>query len=390
MLPEDKRSHHHGYGSRPATGLLNSTLKEIVAIAARDTYDEALFSQGSTAVCLEGSWRRSSDRSITFDDTLRWPNRPQAGEPMYLFLFARSLPAFFAIFALLYSAQANAKIEYHVTFNDPKNALAANRMALLANLDAAVADWARFIASRGQVWIELSTVNPTPGHFGATSPNWARLSPQRDFYVFEGSGPHKLRTGVAVKPDQPDVIITIDPNCLRTIFWIDLHPDRRNDPVPGGKVDLVTAFAHELGHAFGIDGLIDTNTGRLPKFSEDPVVESASTFEMLVRTEIEPLFTGPKAEAVYGGPVPLIFFFNSKDKDVWLSHAGRRYLANLDAMENFYHIGRCNPSKDEGDLSFFSVMSGCWKFTNSVQGVRLFVNKLDAAILLDLGVPEAR
>ncbi|WP_198024714.1 hypothetical protein [Bradyrhizobium sp. Cp5.3] len=281
----------------------------------------------------------------------------------------------------LFSVPAYGKIDYRVTFNDPYNDLGAYRPALLANLDAAVTDWGRFIASRGQVWIELSTAGSTSGHLSAVPGHWEHLRNERDVSVFEGSGTSKLRTGYSFRPDQPDVIIRIDPNHLKSL-WIDPHPDRRTDPVPEGKRDLVTTLAHELGHGFGIGGFIDPGTGDRPQ---------VSTFDQLVNTEAEPIFTGSKANAVYGGPVPVIHFTAEAD-NVRLRHGGRTYWTAQTRGENWHHLGRCSPTEDEGDLSFFSIMTGCWKYSDSsgAHGLRVRVNKLDAAVLEDLGVPAVQ
>ena len=77
---------------------------------------------------------------------------------------------FLAVDAVTSTSHMEGSIQYRVTVNDPQNELGANEIGILANLDAAVADWARFIKSNGVVWIELKVVDDTKsGQFGGGS-----------------------------------------------------------------------------------------------------------------------------------------------------------------------------------------------------------------------------
>jgi hypothetical protein len=149
--------------------------------------------------------------------------------------------------------------DYTVSVVDPENALGADRAAVLANFDAALADWGKFIDSRAHLVIRIEVKKNTggAGRFSGRSISNIPHHEERGLRVLEEGATYKLRTGRSVRTGEPDLAIEIQPMLLRQSYWIDPHPTLRNDPVPKGKVDLVTVFAHELGHAFGINGWID-------------------------------------------------------------------------------------------------------------------------------------
>lgn len=280
---------------------------------------------------------------------------------------------------------AFGSIPHQVTVNDPSGALGADEPAILANLDAAIDDWSRFVESRGKLWIQIEvTEDTTNGRFGGGSTDSIYLEDRGGFHVFEGSGTYKLRTGKSVNNDRPDISIQIQPEFMRTNYWIDPHPDQRTDPVPAGKVDLVTVFAHELGHGFGIEGWLDIKTGNPPT---DKGISKYDSY-IVMGSSFAPVFVGPTSKSVYGENPP-ITFFRKYVEGVNLNHDGRIYSAILNPQQNIYHLGRFSPELDEADLSFFSLMAGSWQSAGASEtvGWRIRVNALDAAIVKDLGVP---
>ena len=212
------------------------------------------------------------------------------------------------------------------------------------------------------------------------------MKDQNGFHVFEKSGPYKLRTGNSVDIGKPDVQIVLLPSYLLKNYWIDPNPVQRTDLVPPGKIDLVTVLAHELGHGFGFEGYLNLATGRP---SPD---NGISTYDELISMGQEgtPTFSGDFSVGLYGGAVP-ITFFQASNNSVSLMQDGKKYLVSQSPSQNIYHLGRFSPGGRESDLSFFSLMAGCWESqaASSNIGWRIFVNSLDAAVLEDLGVPSS-
>lgn len=281
---------------------------------------------------------------------------------------------------------SDAAIPYKVTLTDSQHALSSDKKLILQNLDAAIKDWARFIRSRGTVWIHLDvTTNTTHGRFTGGSTGLIYSHSTNGLHVYELSGPYKLRTGKSIDVKTPDILIQIHPEHMRTYYWIDPNPKTRSTPVPAGKIDLVTVFAHEVGHGFGLQGFLDLQTGKPPSDSAISTFDNHISFER----PLEPVFLGPVSSNV-NGTYSMITFFTKLIPYTLLTHGDRQYAAVLNPQQNLYHLGRYSMTEDaDTDLSFFSVMCGSWqsKEATSKIGWRVFVNELDAAVLKDIGIP---
>ncbi len=107
------------------------------------------------------------------------------------------------------------------------------------------------------------------------------------------------------------------------------------------QYDLTTVLTHELFHALGFDGLYPSANNL------------QTTYDTFIQMQNGlPYFTGPKAEAIYGGPVPL---------DPASSGAGSAY----------YHV------KVSSDLMSDALTAGTVRS----------ISALDIAIMQDLGAP---
>jgi len=107
------------------------------------------------------------------------------------------------------------------------------------------------------------------------------------------------------------------------------------------QYDLTTVLTHELLHALGFDGLYPSSKGY------------TTTYDTFIQMQNGlPYFTGPKAVAVYGGPVPL---------DPASAGAGSAY----------YHV------KVAGDMMSDAISAGTVRS----------ISALDIAMLQDLGAP---
>jgi len=171
------------------------------------------------------------------------------------------------------------------------------------------------------------------------------------FDVFQVSAAAELRTGSDPNGSVADGIITIGTAYLTNELWFDPNPLMRTDPVPAGQTDAQSAFIHELGHVFGFSGFLNQVNG------QPPAKNDISAFDQYVTFDGSDLFfTGPQAETIYGGPVPL-------------------------TSGNYIHLG--NDSPRPGSDLIPDLMNGVVFF----RGTRYDISPLDVAILADTGVP---
>ena len=170
-------------------------------------------------------------------------------------------------------------------------------------------------------------------------------------FVTEEGLPHKLRTGEDRREPGPDVEIAFDPVYFKTL-WFDPNPRMRRAPVPNDKLDALSIFLHELGHAMGFNGFMNPDTGN---FSGAYM----STYDRWVtRKGSEFFFNGPATVKLYGRPVPL----------------ARR-------NNNYHHLGD-NVLGVDPRLRY-DLMNGAFM----EYGRRYTISPLDLAILEDCGLP---
>ncbi|MCP3388849.1 hypothetical protein NLM27_08665 [Bradyrhizobium sp. CCGB12] len=241
--------------------------------------------------------------------------------------------------------------DYSVQISDPDNLAAGQQKALLKNLDAAIANWARYISGAGSVDVQL-IIDPRPDFRAASASATNIAIGQFDGKMLVREGvQHELLTGIDPNGDAPDAFITVGAEYLSNRIWLDPTPFSRNLPVPLDKNDGVSLFMHEFGHVLGMNGFGEKN-GELTGTTAS-VYDSHVTFEGGL-----PFFAGAAAEQLYGGPVP---------------------LSGSDADENTYtHYG--HESADELDLA---LMQGNTFF---FLGQRYYVDNVDLAIMQDMGL----
>lgn len=161
------------------------------------------------------------------------------------------------------SAKA-AGLDYTIMIVDTYNRLGSDRPAVESNLRAALDEWGRYIYGLAPLDVEVQVVGRTAsGRFSGRSECAVDVDYNGQRVLEEGA-PHKLRTGNDPNGAKPDVIIEVEAEFMRRSYWIDPEPRARTTPVPPGKIDLVTVFAHELGHGLGINGRRNLVTGQVP------------------------------------------------------------------------------------------------------------------------------
>jgi RTX calcium-binding nonapeptide repeat (4 copies) len=241
--------------------------------------------------------------------------------------------------------------DYSVQISDPDNLAAGQQKALLKNVDAAIANWARYISGAGSVDVQL-IIDPTPGFLAASASATTITIGQFDGKTLVREGvQHELLTGIDLNGDAPDAFINVGADYLSNLIWLDPRPFSRDLPVPLDKNDGVSLFMHEFGHVLGMNGFGEKN-GELTGTTAS-VYDSHVTFEGGL-----PFFAGAAAEQLYGRPVP---------------------LSGTDADENTYH----HYGHESADQLDFALMQGN---TGFFFGQRYYVDNIDLAIMRDMGL----
>jgi len=252
------------------------------------------------------------------------------------------------VFILLQSSLSASPI-YTVSFLDPGSAYSQFYSQIAANLLAAGSVWNKFLGGPPisiDLEVKFDALTPRATGGAATS---VFVFNNGAYDVFQQGAAAELQSGLDPNGELPDGIITIGPSYLTNELWFDPDPYSRLASIPSNKTDAESVFIHELGHILGFNGYLDSWNGGSPG-------NFISTYDQYVQFDGNLYFTGPQAEAVFGGPVPL-------------------------TLGNYAHFG--NPSPLPGSELIPDLMNGVVFF----EGTRYSPSPLDIALLSDVGVP---
>lgn len=254
-------------------------------------------------------------------------------------------------------ADANpAAFAYLVTVMDPGGDLAAQHDAMIACAEGGLREWGRYLSGQGTLTVELRVQATSTGRMAGASTSNVTVGPcahTASCTVVEEQSIHRLRTG-ADNPAMrgvPDAHIDIAPDYWTQQVWVDPDPIGRTAAVPNNRLDCVSLFTHELGHAFGFTGFRDLQTFQ-------PTSGFQSLYDdQIVRTATTLTFEGPLTKADFGA-IP---------------------LTRTNSTQNVYHYGDTSTPSAIDKL----LMNGiAYEY-----GHRYRVQKLDVRMVQDLGMP---
>jgi len=242
---------------------------------------------------------------------------------------------------------ASAAITYNVSFAEPGGPYASYYPAITAALQAAGAEWNRHLVGSGNLEVEISMANIPTMDGTSVSNGFVRNNGTRD--IFEQGAAYEIRTGIDPNGADPDIRIRIGTAYLTNDLWFDPNPQTRNAPIPANKIDAISVFTHELGHAFVFNGWMNGTTGQLPPtymstFDEHSSFDGSNLF-----------FSGTGAAGRYGGPIPLTY-------------------------GNYGHLGNSAPRP--GSNLLLDLMNGVVYYYQT----RYFITPLDSEITRDSGI----
>jgi PEP-CTERM motif len=240
----------------------------------------------------------------------------------------------------------------NVTFSGDNGQFSSYYSSLVNDLNYAAADWEKLFVSANSSTLNVNVVFDNSPTASSSSLFVTPLYSTGPIWVYQQGAVGTVLNGVHNPWGLYDAAIHIGTSYLTNELWFDPNP-ANIDSVPVNKTDAESVFTHEFGHIFGFEGYRDSLTGGL-WFNAESVFDAWITL-----VDNAPYFTGPSAESVYGGAVPL-------------------------TVGNIYHVG--NPSGPGADLEVYpgDLMNGNVFY----RGTKYDVSPLDAAIFADLGLTK--
>ena len=236
-----------------------------------------------------------------------------------------------------------------VSFNDQAGTYSAYYSEIVAGVQAAGADWAGHIANTsGTLRIQVNFDNEPTASAGSVSTEYVGTDGANNF--FRQGALARVLDGYSAPGSSYDAVLNIGSNYLANTLWFDPNPTLRTAPIPTDKIDAESVFIHEFTHMLVFNGFQNQTNGTYQD-------NGKSTFDRYTQFDGSNFyFDGSRAEALYGGPVPLTY-------------------------GNIYHVGN-NAPRPGSDL-IPDLMNG----VVSNYQTRYDLSALDLAMAADTGVP---
>lgn len=247
--------------------------------------------------------------------------------------------------ALACSSGAQAEWSHSIDFLGLSPGMLSFQDILSENIGAALDLWTQHLVGSASVEIEVVMTDAIPRAAGhSVTSGW--IDHVGTFDVYEQGLAYEIRTGADPNGALPDVRILLSSTYLEQELWLDPEPTLRSAPVPLERVDAVSLFAHEVGHALAFNGW--GNDSGSPSW-----IAYASTWDICTTYDGAGLsFVGPASMQLYGGPIPV-------------------------TLGNNGHIGR-----DSG--AAFDLRGDLMNGVMLAHGQRYTVSALDLAMLADM------
>ena len=244
---------------------------------------------------------------------------------------------------------ARAGFSVDITFTGLASDYSSYLDEVTAGIQAAAADWGSKIVSSGVMSLQVNiTDDPSVPRANGGSAYTTFVGTDGGLSVWQQGALTAITTG-STAGGGFDAIINIGVNYLVNELWFDPDPVSRVAVVPLDRTDAQSVFLHEFGHILFMNGWRHWLTGELPG-------DYGSTFDQHVTTDGSTFyFDGERANALYGGPVPL-------------------------TSGNIMHIGNAAP--DPGSDLLSDLMNGVVFH----RGSRYYISELDLAIAVDTGI----
>lgn len=218
------------------------------------------------------------------------------------------------------------------------------------DIETALITWLQHIEGSGAVSLVIRFDPTEKGRATGRSVRSSFFKEEGRHRIYEQALVAKLLNRVDRPSNNFDIELIIDPGYLNEL-WFDPEPTRRSASIPRNKLDAVSVFMHEFGHALAFNGWLNQTNGKITS-------RGLSSFDRNVRFVKDKFyFYGPHTMSVYGGPVVL----------------GK-------SRNNYHHLG---DTLDDDSRLVDDLMNGVvMKYQK-----RYYVSELDLAVLKDCGIP---
>ncbi len=253
-------------------------------------------------------------------------------------------------------------LTFHFTLDDPGGQFARFPL-LLPDLQAVGHILSSDLRGQGTIEVVVKPNNSISRSSGNTT-GITLAGNQGGTSVYESDALAEAQTGVSPHGG-PEVELDFNTQSYLPTTWFDPSGANRSGTVPSNQLDFISVALHEMTHGLGFNGyraITGSQYGQLPSGYES-AYDALTQFGAGGNPNVL-YFVGPRAEEVYGGPVPL----TSVGPSAFLSD------------ENFNHVG--NPQGLPGsELGGVDLMNGVvFRY-----GTRYDLGTLDRAILADTG-----
>jgi hypothetical protein len=200
--------------------------------------------------------------------------------------------------AMSFAGPACAAWTYSLDFLDMSSDMLVFKNDLSSNIGSALGLWTRHLAGGAALEIEVVLTNEVPRAAGGSITS-GLVRNEGPLQVYEQGVAYEIRTGMDPNGSKADLRIEIGKEYLLKDLWFDPEPARRSTAVLADKIDAVSVFAHEIGHALAFNGWWNEPQARWQR-------GFGSTWDLLTYDDGSlRYFTGARAMSLYGGPVPV-------------------------------------------------------------------------------------